>query len=264
MRIFNSTFFSGKVTALLVTLASFACTARVSAQTTFSLGGTTASHVTGAVVYSSVPLPLGLGGVNGVGSSFAYAGTPSVLFVPETVGQWFTAAANGTSAQAGTGAWNFTGTSTGAFGNNTVLPISYNFTVMKAAGIISDVTWSLFFQGGANAVVPIATGTLTGTLYQPASANFSGSVSYNYTTGASASDTFQTYLEVAFTTNTAGLGPPDVRVMMVDTGFGNQGITIGASAIPEPSTYAAFAGLGVLGFAAWRRRRRQMPITMLV
>lgn len=27
-------------------------------------------------------------------------------------------------------------------------------------------------------------------------------------------------------------------------------------AIPEPSTYAAFAGLGALGLAAWRRRRR--------
>ncbi len=27
------------------------------------------------------------------------------------------------------------------------------------------------------------------------------------------------------------------------------------SAIPEPSTYAAFAGLGALGLAFWRRRQ---------
>ena len=27
------------------------------------------------------------------------------------------------------------------------------------------------------------------------------------------------------------------------------------SAVPEPSTYAMFAGMGVLGFAVWRRRR---------
>lgn len=31
-------------------------------------------------------------------------------------------------------------------------------------------------------------------------------------------------------------------------------VTASVSAIPEPSTYAAWAGLGALGFAAWRRR----------
>jgi hypothetical protein len=33
--------------------------------------------------------------------------------------------------------------------------------------------------------------------------------------------------------------------------------TFSISAIPEPSTYAAFAGLGALGLAAWRRRRQR-------
>ena len=36
---------------------------------------------------------------------------------------------------------------------------------------------------------------------------------------------------------------------------GVQYLTVQSSAVPEPSTYAAFAGLGVLGFAAWRRRK---------
>ena len=30
------------------------------------------------------------------------------------------------------------------------------------------------------------------------------------------------------------------------------------SAVPEPSTYAAAAGLGALGLAFWQRRRRQV------
>ena len=32
-------------------------------------------------------------------------------------------------------------------------------------------------------------------------------------------------------------------------------LTATASAIPEPSTYAALAGLGALGLALWRRRQ---------
>ncbi|HSH93510.1 MAG TPA: PEP-CTERM sorting domain-containing protein, partial [Roseimicrobium sp.] len=34
-------------------------------------------------------------------------------------------------------------------------------------------------------------------------------------------------------------------------------VTLTASAIPEPSTYAALAGVGALGAVALRRRRRQ-------
>jgi len=33
----------------------------------------------------------------------------------------------------------------------------------------------------------------------------------------------------------------------------------GVSAIPEPSTYAAFAGAAMLGFVAWRRRKASAP-----
>lgn len=40
------------------------------------------------------------------------------------------------------------------------------------------------------------------------------------------------------------------------SGFGLLSVNV-VSAVPEPSTYAAFAGLGVLGVAGYRRRRRQ-------
>ncbi len=40
-----------------------------------------------------------------------------------------------------------------------------------------------------------------------------------------------------------------------DTMFLAYRVTLGTSAIPEPSTYAALAGVAILGFAAFRRRR---------
>jgi hypothetical protein len=36
-----------------------------------------------------------------------------------------------------------------------------------------------------------------------------------------------------------------------------------ASAIPEPSTYAAIAGAAMLGLAVWQRRRRANPVATL-
>ncbi len=45
------------------------------------------------------------------------------------------------------------------------------------------------------------------------------------------------------------------------TGFLVSDFTITAAAIPEPSTYAALAGLGALGFVMWQRRRRAQVTT---
>jgi autotransporter-associated beta strand protein len=64
---------------------------------------------------------------------------------------------------------------------------------------------------------------------------------------------------IKFGSNASGLGAGQLAAISIDgfTGLGldSSGFLTG-SAIPEPSAFAALAGLGMLGFAAIRRRRR--------
>jgi hypothetical protein len=221
------------------------------AQTTFELTSTAANYATGALDPSSGPASVK--GLAGVGSLFSHAGSTSGGITAETFGQSFTATANGSATQAGTGAWLYDGTISGAgIASGTVLPISWNFNLAKNVGITSAVTWTLYFDGdrhGSGANSQIASGTLSG-----ASATFTGSANYTYTAAASPGDYFRAYLEVAGTMNTA-MTQGVITVTMNNTGFDGGGITLNAAAIPEPSTYAALAGMLALSLAAWRRRR---------
>jgi hypothetical protein len=54
--------------------------------------------------------------------------------------------------------------------------------------------------------------------------------------------------------NSASLGLASLG-LVAGSDFG--AVSVSVSAVPEPSTYAAIAGLGVFGFAAYRRRHRQ-------
>jgi len=239
--------------AVIVLAAAFSA----QAQTTFELSTTASNYTTGALDPNAGGAVSG-SGLAGVGSSFSYAGSTSGGITAETVGQSFTATANGTGTQAGTAAWLYDGTISGAsIASGTVMPISWDFTVAKNAGITSAVTWTLYFDGdrhGSSASTQIATGTLN-YVFGSTSATFTGSANYTYSATANPGDFFRTYLEVAFTTNSAA-SQGVVTVTMNDTGFGGQGITLNATAIPEPSTYAALAGAVALGLAAWHRRRR--------
>ncbi len=217
------------------------------AQTVFSLSSTAANYMTGAAVQNALPNS----GIASVGSSFSSTGPVNAGVTGLTFGQSFRVGANGTGTQAGTAAWLYDGNHSGSsIASGTVLPIRYDFTLAKNAGITSSVTWTLYFRDGGSADTAVATGVLS-----TASASFAGNTSYSYTATVNAPATFRAYLDVSFTGNVAmqqGL----IDVTMTDSGFGGGGITLGASAIPEPSTYALLAGVACLGAGVWHRRRR--------
>lgn len=117
-------------------------------------------------------------------------------------------------------------------------------------GIPGDVTWVLWFSDSVNtSSQQIATGTLSA-----ASATFTGSGNYTFTSGVSSGATFLATIQATYSGNLA-MEAPLVTGTMLNTGFGQQGITLNASAIPEPSTYAALAGALALGVVMLRRRR---------
>jgi hypothetical protein len=140
---------------------------------------------------------------------------------------------------------------------STALPISYDFTLAKnhALAIPGNVTWFLNFSDSVNtSAQQIATGT-----FSADSATFTGSGNYSFTSGVSSGATFLATLRVTYFGNNAALFPV-VTGTMTNTGYGGGDITLNATAIPEPSTYAAIAGAVMLGFAVWSRRRRSATV----
>ena len=238
----HPTQFSTKATALLIAAIALIGAVTASAQTVFL-----ANNISGSV--AGAPTNVAANGP----SLYNVSGPTSNNITALTFGNGFTMTATGPTGGAFDNSFTIGGTISGSsITASTSLPISYDFTLSKGMdGIPGDATWVLKFSDSVNtSSQQIATGTLSA-----ASATFTGSGNYTFTSGVSSGATFLATFQVTYTGNLA-LEAPLITGAMQNTGFGGEGITLNASAIPEPSTYAAMAGALVLGFAVWHRRRR--------
>ncbi|HVT73386.1 MAG TPA: autotransporter-associated beta strand repeat-containing protein [Lacunisphaera sp.] len=99
-------------------------------------------------------------------------------------------------------------------------------------------------------VVSLTAGNLPGAL-----ANFDPGQS-TYFTFARADDGILGFSAAAFTVDTTGLANSFGGSWSVAEAGNSLNLVYSVSAVPEPATYAALAGLAALGWAAWWRRRR--------
>jgi hypothetical protein len=178
-----------------------------------------------------------------------------------TFGSGFSMTATGPSFGNFDNIFSFNGSISGSsISGGTTLPISYNFTLDRNnfTAIPGSITWVLKFSDSVNTTSQqIATGS-----FSTASATFSGNgTNYTFASGVNSGATFLAVLELTYTGSNP-LAAPVVNGTMLNTGFGGQGITLNASAIPEPSTYAAIAGAATLGLAVWRRSRKNPAVEL--
>ena len=233
----------GRSTCLLVALFAINAFGSLFAQTVFMANGLA-------------------GSANGASSSVAAAGLLYNVTGPTsdniqgvTFGNPFTMTGTGPDSGFYNNSFIIGGVLSGdAITAGTTIGISYDFSLAKNAMIPGDATWTLRFSdsvnnpsGNVGTSAVVASGVLSS-----ASDSFAGSGTYSFLTGASAGDTFRAFFQVTYN-GALAVGPPVITGTMSNTGFGGEGLTI--SAVPEPSTYAALAGVGALLITASRRRR---------
>ena len=134
-------------------------------------------------------------------------------------------------------------------GAGTDLPFTYDFTFNKDSNVVGDVTWVLYLSDSVDtSLVSYATGTLSGS-----SQDFTGSGTFHLTSAVPAG----TNLRADFLTTFTALPTGEAQgTMFSGTPQGITFLVPATSAVPEPSTYAALAGVAMLGLAIWQRRRQ--------
>ena len=150
---------------------------------------------------------------------------------------------SGTSKQTLSGTNTFTGAT---LVNAGTLATSTSGTF--GAGDVTVASGAALTFGNAASIGDLAKLTFAGT-------STAGSISLSFTGTETVGSVFNS---ISGTYLAAGTGYTATQLNGLFTGnaiFTGSGLLTIASAIPEPSTYAALAGLGMLGFAAYRRRR---------
>ncbi len=237
-----------RVAAWMLLIATALVPCRAGAQTTF-----TATGLAGAASGAS-------SNVSANGLLINNPGPTSGGITSITVGNSFTMTATGPDYGNYNNTFIIGGEIDGAaLTAGTTITIDYDFTLAKNNYVSGNATWSLYFADQVNHPgFNVADSTLiaTGTL-STASASFTGSGDYNFISGVSTGTDYRLFINVTYY-GAMAIMPPAITGTMNNTGYGGQGFTIGAAAVPEPSTYAAIAGVTALGLALWQRRRRAM------
>jgi len=182
----------------------------------------------------------------GAGASFSLgtAGTAGAVAITD-----------GTFTGAGTvGSLTFIGASVFSPGNSPgTVTIADGGTLTMSLSTVSDfeITSPLFGTGTYDLVNGTAGGSFESVVFDGTlNLIFSGS---GYSVSATAVKIFDvnSYSGAFSTVNVSGLDTGLVATFDSTTGY------VSIAAIPEPSAYAAFAGLGMVGVALYRRRRQQ-------
>lgn len=229
----------------------------LSSVTTPTIGGLTGGTNLASVIttgYSNVTaLTLNVG----TGASLAYSG----IIADGAAGMTLTKTGAGT--QTLSGANTYTGSTTVAAGTLS----------LGASNSLADVS-NIILSGGTLATNSFADTVGTLSLLGNSTIDFTGGGSFAFANSAAATWTggmtlsltsgFVSGSSLRFGADASGLGLGQLAQI---TGGGydtfsldSSGYLVGAAAIPEPSTYAAMAGLAALGCAFWRRRRAAVAV----